>query len=192
MSPPRELTPILRRRQRAYIGPPFEVFAFTPSSSEKAASLVRTCQPEQTEPPRTRCAQSRGLLVWGTAELIYMRECTASSLADIATAAGVPIDNVYHYFKTKEALPEAVVALWLERSCAQCSAKPAGMDRPTDRIRHFLRFLSESSQDLARHGCPFGTLSVELEKYDSRAGRSFQELDHCATGLDENAVPADG
>jgi hypothetical protein len=64
MRPPRKLTTILRRRQRAYIGPPFEVFAYTPSSSEKAASFVRTCQPEHTEPPRTRIAAPNRADCW--------------------------------------------------------------------------------------------------------------------------------
>jgi AcrR family transcriptional regulator len=47
----------------------------------------------------------REALVLAAAELFWMRGFEASSLADIAEASGVPLGNVYYYFKTKAISP---------------------------------------------------------------------------------------
>jgi TetR/AcrR family transcriptional repressor of nem operon len=120
-------------------------------------------------------APKRELLVRAAAELIYEKGCTASSLADIATAAGVPLGNVYHYFKTKEALAEAVINLRLAEQ-REVLVRAEQNERPENRIKHFLGFFTESKEQLARHGCPFGSLSVELEKYDSQLGKASRGL----------------
>ena len=76
------------------------------------------------------------------AELIYEKGCIASSLTDIATAAGVPLDNVYHYFKTKEALAEALIDLRLAE-LREVLARAERNERPENRIKHFLGFRCE-------------------------------------------------
>ncbi len=40
---------------------------------------------------------------------MYRQGATATTLADIAQAADVPLGNVYYYFKTKDDLIRAVV-----------------------------------------------------------------------------------
>ena len=85
--------------------------------------------------PRVKTPK-RGLLMRAAAELIYEKGCAASSLADIATAAGVPLGNVYHYFKTKEVLAEAVIDLRLAE-LREVLARAERNERPENRI-HFL------------------------------------------------------
>ena len=46
----------------------------------------------------------RGRLVAAAREVMYANGVNGTSLADIAAAAGVPLGNVYYYFRTKEAL----------------------------------------------------------------------------------------
>jgi AcrR family transcriptional regulator len=82
--------------------------------------------------------------VRAAANLIYTNGCTASSLAEIATAASVLVGNVYHYL-TKEALAEAVVELRLEELRAVLP-QAGPHDRPSKRIQHFLQFLTERVQ----------------------------------------------
>jgi hypothetical protein len=49
-------------------------------------------------------------------------------------------------------------------------------DRPEHRIKCFLRFVATGSEDFPLRGCPFGTLSVELERYDPRFGKVAKTL----------------
>jgi TetR/AcrR family transcriptional regulator, transcriptional repressor for nem operon len=47
--------------------------------------------------------------VSGARQLFYEQGVEKTSLADIADGSGVPIGNVYYYFKTKDELVEAVI-----------------------------------------------------------------------------------
>src|SRR6202171_4334395 len=49
----------------------------------------------------------------------YQNGFEATSLADIAREAKVPLGNVYHYFKTKDEIGEAIVELRLGQVAAQ-------------------------------------------------------------------------
>ena len=51
----------------------------------------------------------RTRLIETAAKLTHEHGFNRTSLADIAEESGVPLGNVYYYFKTKEALGEALV-----------------------------------------------------------------------------------
>jgi AcrR family transcriptional regulator len=108
----------------------------------------------------------RGRLTRAAADLTYERGFGKVALADIAEAAGVPLGNVYYYFKTKTAIGEAVVAqrgqefeylrtLWDE------ATTPAG------RLKAFVRSTADGRDILVRAGCPVGSLCAELGKDDT-------------------------
>ena len=59
--------------------------------------------------PRTRRNDKRDRLVESADRLIYEQTFHTTTLADIAKDADVPLGNVYYYFKTKEAIMEAVI-----------------------------------------------------------------------------------
>src|SRR6202790_3239867 len=66
----------------------------------------------------------RSRLVSAAVGLAYQNGFEATSLADIAREAKVPLGNVYYYFKTKDEIGEAIVELRL----AQLSARPQRWD----------------------------------------------------------------
>jgi TetR/AcrR family transcriptional repressor of nem operon len=81
----------------------------------------------------------------------------------------------YHYFKAKDALARAVVELRLAQ-LQEWLSEADPYDRPEHRIKCLLRFVATGSEEIALHGCPFGTLSVELEGYDPRLGKVAKTL----------------
>ena len=105
----------------------------------------------------------RTRLVETAMKLAYERGFRETSLADIAEAAHVPVGNVYYYFKTKEELGEAVV----ERRLAQFREFREEIDRlssPKERLFAFVESIHGSREQLARGGCPLGSLCSELRK----------------------------
>lgn len=114
--------------------------------------------------PTGRRAGKRERLIAAARETIYAQGVEATTLADIAAAAGVPLGNVYYYFKTKNDLVLAVIGAHL----AEARALFAGIDdahaAPADRLKALFGVLAERSDLIARYGCPHGSLCVELDK----------------------------
>jgi TetR/AcrR family transcriptional regulator, transcriptional repressor for nem operon len=86
-----------------------------------------------------------------------------TSLADIARESGVPLGNLYYYFKTKDAIGEALVE---KKSVitATARAKWEAELEPRERILAFIQATSDSRASVARSGCPVGSLCAELQK----------------------------
>ena len=106
----------------------------------------------------------RERLVAGAAQLIHRQGVERTTLAEIAQAADVPPGNVYYYFKTKDALGEAHLESqladyrglrerWEERGDAR------------DRLASFVQMTLDNRRQLARSGCPIGSLCTELHKH---------------------------
>ena len=105
----------------------------------------------------------RSRLVSAAVDLAYQNGFGATSLADIAREAKVPLGNVYYYFKTKEEIGEAIVELRLTQLAAQEQRwNEAGS--PKDRLCACVRDVSENKDFLAEHGCAVGTFCSELHK----------------------------
>ncbi|BAU46655.1 TetR family transcriptional regulator [Sulfurifustis variabilis] len=105
----------------------------------------------------------RTRLVKAADKLVQRQGYHATSLADIAAAAGVPLGNVYYYFRSKEALGDALIGQRGEHY----RARRATWDRepdPKTRLRAFVEMTVENSTLLARSGCPIGSLCQELHK----------------------------
>src|SRR5260370_28829424 len=58
-------------------------------------------------------------LVSAAVDLAYRNGFGATSLADIAREAKIPLGNVYYYFKTKDEIGDAIVELRLTELSAQ-------------------------------------------------------------------------
>jgi TetR/AcrR family transcriptional regulator, transcriptional repressor for nem operon len=105
----------------------------------------------------------RARLIETGMKLAYKQGFRETSLADIAEAAHVPVGNVYYYFKTKDELGEAIV----ERRLAEFRALRDEMDRlssPKERLLAFVESIHGNREQLARGGCPLGSLCSELQK----------------------------
>src|SRR5712675_2306172 len=94
--------------------------------------------------------QSR--LVSAAVGLVYQNGFGATSLADIAREAKVPLGNVYYYFKTKDEIGDAIVDLRLAQLSAQRQRwNEAGS--PKDRLCACVQAVFENKEFLAEHGC---------------------------------------
>jgi TetR/AcrR family transcriptional regulator, transcriptional repressor for nem operon len=127
----------------------------------------------------------RDRLIEAAKIMFYQQGVTGTSLADIAQQAQVPLGNIYYHFRTKEALVEAVIQAHLQ----ELQSLFAQLDRDPDPHQRLLGLLAaerKSEHSLARYGCPYGSLSQELNKEDGEpatmAARLFQAyLDWTAT-----------
>ena len=105
----------------------------------------------------------RSRLVSAAVGLAYQNGFVATSLADIAREAKVPLGNVYYYFKTKDEIGEAIVELRLAQLSAQRQRwNEAGS--PKDRLCACVQGVFENKDCLAQLGCQVGTFCSELHK----------------------------
>ncbi|MGW4023491.1 TetR/AcrR family transcriptional regulator [Streptomyces sp. NPDC005009] len=129
---------------------------------------------------RARSADKRRRLTTEAARVLHEQGVERTTLADIARAADVPVGNVYYYFKTKD---ELVLAALSEHS-AHLDELTGRLDRlpdPRDRLKALVEGWIDQREVAARHGCPTGTLAVELDKradgtLDTEAGTVIRRL----------------
>jgi TetR/AcrR family transcriptional regulator, transcriptional repressor for nem operon len=105
----------------------------------------------------------RSRLVSAAVGLAYQNGFGATSLANIAREAKVPLGNVYYYFKTKDEIGEAIVEQRLEELSAQRERwNEAGS--PKDRLCACVQDVFRNKDFLAEHGCAIGTFCSEVHK----------------------------
>lgn len=110
-----------------------------------------------------RVSDKRDRLLQAGRQLIHRQGVRQTTLADVAHESGVPLGNVYYYFKTKDALVDAVA----ERLSDDFLARARSFEREPDPRRRLLAFLDAvvaNRETFAAHGCPVGSLSQELNK----------------------------
>jgi TetR/AcrR family transcriptional regulator, transcriptional repressor for nem operon len=117
----------------------------------------------------------RERLVEGARDVLHAQGVERTTLADIAQAAGVPVGNVYYYFKTKDELVDAVVASRIAET--QAALDGLGQHRtPKARLKAFVRMLVGQADLTAVYGCPQGSLCSELDKRTDGPGVDCAEL----------------
>jgi len=121
----------------------------------------------------TRRGGKRERLIAAATETIYAAGVEKTTLADIAAAAGIPLGNVYYYFKTKDALVQAVVEAHMAEARTMLAAIDDAYQDPRERLKALFGALSQRSDLIARYGCPHGSLCQELGK---RADGAAAEL----------------
>jgi len=116
-------------------------------------------------PERSGRRQDKGeRLIAAACEVMYAQGVEKTTLADIAAAAGIPLGNVYYYFKTKNDLLQAVIETHLHEIGATLAAIEAAHATPKERLKALFGALAEQSDLIARQGCPHGSLCLELDK----------------------------
>jgi TetR/AcrR family transcriptional repressor of nem operon len=118
----------------------------------------------------TNSVGKRERLVAAARQMVYQQGIEKTTLADIAAAAGVPLGNVYYYFKTKSDLVDAIVESHMAEARALLAAIDAARPAPRDRLKAVFGAFSDQSEMIARYGCPQGSLCVELDKRAEGAG----------------------
>jgi AcrR family transcriptional regulator len=116
---------------------------------------------------RKRDSAKHERLVKAADRLVQRQGFEQTTLADIAKASKVPLGNVYYYFKTKDAIGEAVVA---ERASQYRAARELwdALPDPKQRLLAFAQMTIDNRELLARSGCPIGSLCQELHKDGGR------------------------
>jgi TetR/AcrR family transcriptional repressor of nem operon len=128
--------------------------------------------------PSLRSARAPGKrerLVDGAVALLHEQGVQATTLADIAEAADVPVGNVYYYFKTKDELVAAAIAAHADAMRAALAALERHRT-PKARLRAFVAMVTEQRDLAARYGCPQGSLCSELDKRDDALQQASGQL----------------
>jgi AcrR family transcriptional regulator len=109
-----------------------------------------------------------------------------ASIAAIAAEAGVPVGNVYYYFKTKDDLAAAVIESRRGQYAELRRTWDAASQDPIERLLAFVRHTRDTAVDLTAHGCPIGGLCRDLActsaALGSDAGRIFADTIDWAAG----------
>lgn len=124
-----------------------------------------------------RKTDKRVRLIEAAKVLIHQKGFNQTTLADIAQEADVPLGNVYYYFKTKEAIGEAVI----EKRAAESVEFFAKLDENLDartRLMSLIQFTTEDLELVARYGCPVGGLCQELGKQGGALADQAAKLLH--------------
>jgi AcrR family transcriptional regulator len=109
-------------------------------------------------------ADKRAELVAAAALLLHEQGFHRTTLADVAARADVPPGNVYYYFKTKDALAEAVIGAHEEALRARFASWTEAHASPRARLRCLVRAPLDGADRVIQFGCPHGSLCQELEK----------------------------
>lgn len=124
---------------------------------------------------QARSKRNRNRLVNAAAELFWRSGYDGSSLADIAAEAGVPIGNVYYYFRSKAALADAVARLMESETRAALSQINAAHPGPQQRLAALLSLFTSSNAARTERGCPIARASRDFRNdaplAAERAGR---------------------
>ena len=123
--------------------------------------------------PRT--SDKRERLIRSADQLILRQGYKQTTLSDIAEDSGVPLGNVYYYFKTKEDIGKTIIdsrIKAMQTLLAQCSEH----QDPKARLLELLAYPIKLRRELAENGCPLGTLSYELSRLNSNLNDSARDL----------------
>ena len=119
--------------------------------------------------------EKRQRLIETALQVMYQQGTHRTTLVDVAQASGVPLGNIYYYFKTKDALVEAVIKARLQGLRDTLHAFEALPD-PWQRLKALVGLGRSRRDELMSYGCPFASLCLELEKEETPLAQSSSEL----------------
>jgi TetR/AcrR family transcriptional repressor of nem operon len=103
-------------------------------------------------------------LVEAGRELLHRRGFSATSVADIAEAAGAPKGSFYNHFESKDDFAGAILESYFEEVRAALAETLQGGRKPAlGRIRdYFIRLRKYVGEDNYARGCLIGNISAEV------------------------------
>jgi TetR/AcrR family transcriptional repressor of nem operon len=137
------------------------------------ASLSQPSDLDMVTMPRT--SDKRERLVNSADALILQQGFKQTTLADIAENSGVPLGNVYYYFKSKEDIGKTVIERRLT-NLRQLLSNCSRADAPKARLNAMLDYPLQIQDSLTLNGCPLGTLAYELSHTDSFLREASKQL----------------
>jgi TetR/AcrR family transcriptional repressor of nem operon len=119
---------------------------------------------------------TRDQIVEAADRLFYQRGFEHTSFSDIADAVGISRGNFYYHFKSKDEILDAVIAARVASTQKLLETWELAGSEPADRIRSFIHIMVAHRAEIARYGCPVGTLCSELAKLNHGAQAEANEL----------------
>jgi AcrR family transcriptional regulator len=107
--------------------------------------------------------KTRGEIIACAKDLFYQRGYESTSFSDIVKASGLYRGNIYHYFKTKNEILEAVIKQRQSDIRTGLAFWETQYPDPRARLNAFVAMVARSSE-LIEYGCPIGSLNIELGK----------------------------
>ena len=122
--------------------------------------------------------KTRADIVERARKLFYEHGYDGTSFTQIVDATGLFRGNIYHYFKTKDDILEAVITRYLEDYQALLAQWERKYEDPKARLCAFVDMIAGHKAELVEYGCPIGSLNTEL-------GKDQRELQQVARSLFE-------
>ena len=110
-----------------------------------------------------RKSDKRERLIDAAKTMMFRQGFNLTTLADIALAADVPLGNVYYYFKTKEAIGEAVLGFLLDELNGRLAELDL-LETPLLRLTAYVDQVIADSEWSLQYGDKLGSLCQELAK----------------------------
>jgi len=107
---------------------------------------------------------TRQQIVEAADDLFYRQGFEHTSFADIARVVDISRGNVYHHFKSKDDILDAVIKTRLDRTQHMLVDWEEEGATPKDRVKSYIKILLTNWSMIRDYGCPVGTLCTELAK----------------------------
>lgn len=137
---------------------------------------------------------NRQRIVDAALDLFLERGYAETSIGDIAEQAGLLKGNLSYYFKTKSDMLEAVSDARMQELFGRLQARLPDQATPKQALNAFVQVTEDSAAELARVGCPVGSLASQLGKtypaLQPYASRILQAMLEWLTTQFSRALPA--
>lgn len=106
----------------------------------------------------------RQCIIAAADQLFYEQGYENTSFSDIADAVDISRGNFYYHFRSKDEILSAVLKARLEDIHAMLEEWENKYPDPKQRIARYIDILTTNQTNVAKHGCPVGSLCNELAK----------------------------
>ena len=122
-------------------------------------------------------SDKKSALTYAAAALFHEKGLGATSIADIAKRAGVPVGNVSYYFKTKEEIGLAAAIQRKEEFQGFTQAIDERFPNPLSRLREAAGFFAEAKADYISKGCPIAQMCQTGDVAKDPVAQAYAEID---------------
>jgi len=113
--------------------------------------------------------ETRQQIVAAADDLFYRQGFALTTFADITEAVNISRGNLYHHFKAKDDILDAVIEVRLKNTQDTLGQWDTEGGTPMARIESYIKSLQGNWSLIREYGCPAGTLCTELTKLNHAA-----------------------
>ncbi len=117
----------------------------------------------------------RNRLIESADKLFHQKGISNTTLSNIADLAGVPLGNVYYYFKSKDSIILAVIE-YRKNSLDALFSEWEQVPSIKERLAAFVKYSTNLADEAAQFGDSLGSLCQELGKQGGVIGQSASGL----------------